>query len=759
MAKKMILKVFADSPDLPSSRGLDVIERYPGFLLVSAPAEAALRLSRHFPVEDITDQYAITVGDQTIKTTNGKRSLSKPSAAPHHYLVQFIGPIKQAWLRAVKRAGAEAREPGNGFSYVFRADASSLPKIERMPFVRWVGQLPHEVRIAPALRPRRSRGPSPARQQLPRKRTLSDAYVIEFFGRDDLEKGVAAVRRAGTKILARHEKAKTLVVEMTGAPRGLQQRLKLLSGIHGVKLIRDRTIKRTSNDVATRIMYAGQVNANSAQRLTGKGEYIGVCDTGIDSGDAASIHPDFKGRLASVTSYPITADFASLITNPGGDDGPADLADGHGTHVAGSVLGNGSASTLLPGQVSPIRGLAYEAKLVFQAVEQEMQWRDPTHFQRYGRYILAGIPADLGSLFKKAYDAKARIHSNSWGGGDPGAYDSQCEQLDRFVWDHPDFCVVVAAGNDGTDKDGDGQINPMSVTSPGTAKNCITVGACENRRSSFAGETYGHWWPSDYPVAPFKNDPMADDADTVVAFSSRGPALDGRIKPDVIAPGTFILSTRSTRLPNGVTGWSPLPTSNLYFYMGGTSMATPLTAGALALLRQYFRTRHGVKSPTAALLKAALIAGATRLKGYAAKNALLDNHQGYGRVNLDAVIDVPAPGKLGFFEIAPGLGTGDIHAFDIVVKSTAVPLRVVLAYADYPGPSLVNNLNIIVTSPAGTNYVGNRATSGVLTMDEKNNVEVVRVAKPRAGTWKVRIVGSNVPHGPQRCAVVFLAAT
>src|SRR5439155_22064461 len=109
----------------------------------------------------------------------------------------------------------------------------------------------------------------------------------------------------------------------------------------------------------------------------------------------------------------------------------------------------------------------------------------------YGRYLLAGIPADLKRLFSDAYSKGARIHSNSRGGGDPGSYDEQCRALDEFVWRHKDFCVVVAAGNDGTDSDGDGQINPMSMSSPGTAKNCITVGACENRRPEFDVESYG----------------------------------------------------------------------------------------------------------------------------------------------------------------------------------------------------------------------------------------------------------------------------
>ena len=321
---------------------------------------------------------------------------------------------------------------------------------------------------------------------------------------------------------------------------------------------------------------------------------------------------------------PITSDLAQYVNNPGGDDGPADVESGHGTHVSGSVMGSGSASSGLAGLTSPVRGLAYKAKLVFQAVQQQMDWKSPANATRYGRYLLAGIPLDLGDLFSYAYKKRARVHSNSWGGGDPGAYDSQCEQLDRFVWEHKDFCILFAAGNDGTDKDGDGKINPMSVTSPGTAKNCITVGACENRRPDFDAEKYGDWWPDDYPSAPFKNDPMADNPDQVVAFSSRGPTQDGRFKPDVIAPGTFILSTRSTQIAPNNKAWAAFPPSQLYFYMGGTSMATPLTAGAVVLLREYYRKKMKVKSPTAALLKATLIAGANRLSGYSPAGAVLD---------------------------------------------------------------------------------------------------------------------------------------
>src|SRR4029079_5506799 len=133
--------------------------------------------------------------------------------------------------------------------------------------------------------------------------------------------------------------------------------------------------------------------------------------------------------------------------------------------------------------------MAYRARLVFQAVEQALDWKSQANLQRYGRYLLAGIPAAITTIFADAYAKGARVHSNSWGGGEPGVYDGQCRQLDQFVWDHPAMCIVVAAGNDGTDAHGDGQINLGSVTSPGTAKNCITVGACENLRRNFDGET------------------------------------------------------------------------------------------------------------------------------------------------------------------------------------------------------------------------------------------------------------------------------
>jgi hypothetical protein len=405
-----------------------------------------------------------------------------------------------------------------------------------------------------------------------------------------------------------------------------------------------------------------------------------------------------------------------------------------------------------------IRGLAHEAELVFQAVEQELEWKSIGNELYYGRYLLAGLPDDLTPLFTSAYNNGARIHSNSWGGGDAGDYDEQCRQLDAFVWEHKDFCVVVAAGNDGTDPDengvADGKINLTSVTSPATAKNCITVGASESLRSEFDDETYGSWWPTDYPVSPINDDPMANDAQQVVAFSSRGPTLDGRTKPEILAPGTFILSTRSRFIAASNTAWSAFPQNHLYFYMGGTSMATPLVAGAVAVLRQFLREWVGLETPSAALLKATVVLSGMKLPGYSPATHVADNHQGYGLINLQSIIDPPTSVQVWFYDQPDGLQTGQADELDIEVGTTATPLRIAMAYTDAPGERLVNNLNLMLEDPDGNVYVGN-AVGTSMTPDTVNNHEVIQVTSPTAGTWKVRVIASNVPQGPQDFALAF----
>lgn len=764
-----VLKVFGTGEERKQLAAKHtLLADYDAFTLVEVADQQAKRIARTHLVEDITEQYRLPLGDTIADTRQPRISahgvarphrayagVKSPGPGRHHYVVQFIGPIKKAWLTKVKQAGGEPRSPYESFSYVVRMDKKALAAVASLPVVRWVGHLPHRARIAAGTR-RRAEGGRRAEAMeatVPRTHIRPGVYTVQFFGAKDLSNALSAVRKLGFKILDRPHDERLLIVQSQKPESARQAQLDRLAAVHGVREIRERAIKRPSNDVSAGLVGA-RVVMGTGFNLSGDGETICVCDTGLDTGDATTIHPDFHGRIAAITSFPITRDFAPFINNPGGNDGPSDRDSGHGTHVAGSVLGDGASSAGLSGLVGPIRGLSYKARLIFQAVEQEVDWKNPADETRFGRFLLAGIPADLTVLLQDAYTRGARIHSNSWGGGDPGAYDVQCDQLDRFVWRHQDMCVLVAAGNDGTDQDGDGIINSMSVTSPGTAKNCITVGASENERSQFNAETYGRWWPNDYPSAPFKNDSMADDPGDIVAFSSRGPTGDGRFKPDILAPGTFVLSTRSTRIALNNKAWAAFPPSRLYFHMGGTSMATPVAAGAVGLLRQHVRKKRVAGGATAALLKALLIASAERVAVSGPKR-VVDNDQGYGRINLGSALEPSHSRRLRMYNVRPGLSTGE--AWNRTIRLTApAPLRVVLTYSDFPGPALVNNLNLIVTGPDGSRFVGNQPQPGSVTLDSVNNVELVDVPSAASGQWRIDVVGSNVPEGPQEFALVII---
>lgn len=773
----IMLKVFAGAAEQEKlGKRYTVTQHYEDFCVIQATQAEADQLAKKYLVENISGQFILKIGDQVVDTTQppstgsamgglepaggfddlfGMAQAGTADLEAHHYLVVFDGPIKQEWTQAVENAGGEIRAPYQNFTLVVLATAETIKQINQQPFVRWTGRLPAWSRIATEIRQQASSEQGPS--EVSRTPTLPGTYVVVFFSPADMPQAVGAFQQFGVRIQATDENAGVMIIEARGDENEQMALLEALAAVHGVRSIRARSIKRISNNLAPRLMGAQRSLDPGQLGLSGEGEIIAVADTGLDSGDPQAIHPDFSGRVLAIKSYPVTMDYSDYILNPLADDGPADQDSGHGTHVAGSVLGSGSASRNLPGISTPIRGLAYNARLVFQAIEQEMNWSSPAFLSKYGRYLLAGIPLNLEDLLAYAYSQGARIHSNSWGGGDPGAYDTQCEQLDRFIWERKDFCVLFAAGNDGSDQDKDGIIDPMSISSPGTAKNCITIGACESKRRNFSDATYGLWWPNDYPVLPWRDDLIADNPEQVAAFSSRGPTLDGRVKPDLLAPGTFILSTRSRNLAPDNHAWADFGPSKLYFFNGGTSMATPLAAGAAALVREYLRKIIGIPNPTAALIKAALIAGATRIKSSAAKSSLSDNEQGFGKINLDAILAPTPPGKSLFLESSPGLQTGQSHLQKLLVVSNRVPLKVVLCYSDYPGHSLVNNLNLILRSPTGRIYVGS-APSGKLVLDNQNNVEVLKIPRPRPGEWQVQVIGANIPKGPQDFALVVTAA-
>ncbi len=261
------------------------------------------------------------------------------------------------------------------------------------------------------------------------------------------------------------------------------------------------------NDQAAAILEVPTV-VNTAG-LTGQGQIVGHADSGLDLGATdATLHPDFQGQIAA----------AFALGRPGNWSDPL----GHGTHTAGSIVGLGTSSGGL------YKGLAPGARLVHQSL-----------LDSYG--YLGGIPADYGDLFEQAYQAGARVHSNSWGAETRGAYGRSVE-LDTWTWNNGaprDMLIVVAVGNSGP--------TSATIASPATAKNCLAVGASENNRPQLGAD--------------------ADNPAELAAFSARGPIAGERIRPDVVAPGTWILSTRTRadytpvddQVETGAGDWTPQP--------------------------------------------------------------------------------------------------------------------------------------------------------------------------------------------------------
>jgi len=437
------------------------------------------------------------------------------------------------------------------------------------------------------------------------------------------------------------------------------------------------------NDNARNHMGIDTVSTHFLTDLDGSGQTVAVGDSGIDHD-----HGDFNNRIVGRTS---------VTPN---DSSTADPSNGHGTHVACTVLGSGMRSS------GTYNGVAPGASLYFQAMEDD----DSGALYSYG----------INSMLNSAYNAGARLHTNSWGAGSGhGSYSTQSEDADDRTstwdqyWSYEGMSVLFAAGNERND----------GVSPPGTAKNVITVGGHKNRYSGAPDEMY--YW------------------------SSRGPTDDGRIKPDVVAPGDGVRSCLAQEAQDAQSGWS----NNWYIEYSGTSMATPAAAGAGALVREYLMEIAERSAPQGALIKALLILGAEDM---GARN-IPNNDEGWGRVNLVNSL-VPDSDEGIFVDDRSRIRSGQTREYTFDITRGGEPLKVVLAWSDYPGSStstdqLRNDLNLEVIHPnGGTTYKGNVFNSGRSIAggqsDSTNNVEVVLVDSAATGTWTVRVKDDY--HGGSR---------
>ena len=223
---------------------------------------------------------------------------------------------------------------------------------------------------------------------------------------------------------------------------------------------------------------------------------------------------------------------------------------------------------------------------------------------------------------------------------------------------------------------------------------------------------------------------------------------DGRIKPDLCTPGSFILSTRSTKITS--TGKGLCPTNSHYMFESGTSMATPMASGSAALVRQWLVERRGCTGgmPTAALMKAILTGGAYDMSHDSGTNvggAAPNSVQGWGRVNLGESL-YPTNASVKLVDRIP---FADGESFSLCVTTTnAAPLAVQLVWTDPPGAygaaqALVNDLDLVVSNETtGAVWCGNGVPGG----DHTNTVESVRIASAPAATYSVTVKGVQVPY-------------
>jgi serine protease AprX len=585
------------------------------------------------------------------------------------YVVQFSGPVKEAYKTALVRQGVELGDYLPEYAYLVRMAPAKLNGVQKLGFVKGVKPFTASYKLDPALLKVKAGERAAVRIATFGLGTKGPVSTLSTLGirPDSIGLGVVTAQVDAAKLQSLAASADVVYVEQVRA-------------------------HELFNDKAGTVM--GLPTAWGAG-LDGKGQVVAVTDTGLDTGkNDASMHPDFQGQIKSLYAL--------------GKPGDASDTLAHGTHVAGSVLGNGSASNGL------FKGTAPGARLVFQSVEDT-------------KGSLSGIPEDLTKLFSQAYQDGARIHTNSWGvpassGG--AVYDSQSAAVDRFMWEYPEYAILFAAGNDG-DHDRDGQTNYSTVSTPGTSKNAITVGASQNDR-------------------PDKK--MGTNINDIASFSSRGPTTDGRVKPDIVAPGTWIVSARSSKSTDKHF-WAPHESNNKYGYMGGTSMSTPLTAGATAVVRQFYMEKLGV-TPRASLLKATLINGAAAMG-----QNLAQKDTGWGRVDIKNSL-YGSPFK--FVNEEKALQTGEAQTYSYEVKA-GKPLKLTLVWTDFPATpaaekALVNDLDLVVKGPDGSELLGNHMLGAGI--DRKNNVENVQIATPKAGTYTVTVKAHNVPQGPQRFALV-----
>jgi hypothetical protein len=663
--------------------------------------------------------------------------LAGPAAAStpgdDRVLVKFPGPVTGAQLEALAAsAQIDAYLPYDTFLVRPLRGAAAMATAAAAPAVgaAWTGAYRPEYKIAAAATELAATAPA------------GDVTVMAtVFGDADLlrvESAAAALPGAtvvGSQTTGRFSRIRLRVsgAALADATAGLAA----LGDVFWIDVEGRRTLLNdTTIWVGQSGLDAGMTTPVFDHGIHGEGQVVGYVDTGIDADmcyfrDTARGLPPTNacngGTVVDASQRKVLAvDFLTSTECTGGIASTEWDTQGHGSHVAGTIAGDNFANPITHDAGD---GMAPGAKLVVQ----DAGFRT----DNCGDLPGIGCPVvDLKPIFQQAFTQGARIHTNSWGDNENAAvqnnYSAASEDVDQFMFDHPDMLILFAAGNSGP---GTG-----SVGSPSTNKNGISVGATLRGTS----------------------------ANSMASFSSCGPTADGRIKPDLTMPGSNIVSARND---TNVTSNNCATTT-----MSGTSMASPAAAGMAALVRQYYtdgfyptgaKVAANARVPSAALVKATLL-NSTQVMTGTGTGPVPNNCQGWGRVLLDNALFFTGQARTLFAADDAGFAqgaTGQTRTFTLQVAA-GQPLRVTLAWTDFPSTpaasvNLNNDLDLVVAGPSGT-FLGNvfassQSTTGG-TADRRNNVEQVAISAPAAGTYTITVRAFNVPSSAQPFALAASGA-
>ncbi|MGE3163858.1 MAG: S8 family serine peptidase [Planctomycetota bacterium] len=603
-----------------------------------------------------------------------------------------VGPtvhfLVQAWQLPLTNADfgnldVQVLEYVGGNSYVVVADTNAVPGVPQVPNLRWAGPLHPVLKLAPELQ-----GGDPS-NEIPWAVTPNGEVGLIAFHHYGVSPSnvVQAIQAAGGTLL--EQSAELRLCQLT-IPASLVQGLAaaeelqfLEAALPPLEPQNDKARTNSQVDPLRGFPYG----------LTGHGVTVAV----YDGGNVDSNHPDFSGRVIQVES-------------------PLEGSDGHATHVAGTIGGNGLNSPFAGGTPGQFAGIApgvdirsFGYGLSFNPLFGDVQ--------DLIENVRSSSPTDLVNM-----SLGNNVVSHGFSCSQLGVYTGGARQVDAVVLGDPTapnpiapIPMIQSVGNERSQGAPCGQFG--TVSSPATAKNSITVGA------------------------------VGSNGFTMTAFSSFGPTRDGRIRPDLVATGC-VTSTE----PGGGYGGRC-----------GTSMASPVVTGVSALLLEEWRWLYHPDVPVPKpipphTLKAILIHSATDL-GPAGP----DYTFGWGAVNAKAAVDLIRADFVSTSAFEPLIQHGQVNAASSMTFVTefdsdgAQPEKFTLVWDDpLPAPlasmALVNDLDLSVTDPSGAVHNPWRpdpsdtsapASEGV---DDKNNVEQV-VAPPMAGVWTVVVTGTRLPDG------------